>query len=342
MTILDLAERYVDKGYSVVPIAADGSKRPTVQWERWQKERPDRDALSRLFSFATLPGKPLLPRNVGIAVIHGAISGNSEALDFDDPTAYCEFEEACFDGGFADPLSGMVHVQTPCGGRHVYYRCEEPVEGNLKLAYDETGNKIRIETRGEGGYTIAPGSPAACHPTGRRYGKLPGFPSFVDVPTIGADVRDALLYIARSLCKKPKQEIRASTSAAGPRPYGAVRPGDDYNARASQADVLELLTSAGWTVASQSGRVIHLQRPGKTGKGTSATLGHDGDNVLHIFSTNAPPGFETGPNAAFTVYAQIRHMGDFRAAATDLAKQGYGDTRTPAERRRDAMIRGIK
>ena len=60
----------------------------------------------------------------------------------------------------------MYVVQTKSGGYHVYYRCEQ-IEGNMKLANrPATPEEIKatphlkevvlIETRGEGGYVIAP------------------------------------------------------------------------------------------------------------------------------------------------------------------------------------------
>ncbi|RPI29821.1 MAG: hypothetical protein EHM61_00315 [Acidobacteria bacterium] len=54
---------------------------------------------------------------------------------------------------------------------HLYYRADG-VAGNQRLAFrraSEDAAKVLIETRGEGGYVIAPGSPPACHPSGKSY-----------------------------------------------------------------------------------------------------------------------------------------------------------------------------
>jgi hypothetical protein len=54
-------------------------------------------------------------------------------------------------------VARLVIVQTPKGGRHLYYRCAT-IAGNQKLAVS-ADRTVLIETRGEGGYAIIPPSP---------------------------------------------------------------------------------------------------------------------------------------------------------------------------------------
>ena len=150
----------------------------------------------------------------GIGRIGGPISGNLETLDFNRPGIYDEYEYLCDNNGLGDLVRSLPLVQTPKDGRHLYYRCEEPVNGDLKLAYwwkpgTEGVNKARlhhgewvekailIETRGDKGYAVAPGSPLTCHPTGNPYAPLRGM--FTDIPTISAEERRALLSLARMM-----------------------------------------------------------------------------------------------------------------------------------------------
>lgn len=64
----------------------------------------------------------------------------------------------------------------------------------------------------------------------------------------------------------------------------------------------------------------HWCRPGKV-SGTSATLKN---GVFYVFTSNAAP-FEPGEAySPFAVYTLLRHAGDYSAAATALAQQGYG------------------
>src|SRR5262249_37002588 len=85
------------------------------------------------------------------------------------------------------------------------------------------------------------------------------------------------------------------------------------------------------------GEVVYWKRPGKDTRGYSATTGYckgkDGTDLLAVFSTNAHP-FE-GPNGSrpctcygrFAAFALLNHDGDFKAAARELARQGYGTPR---------------
>src|SRR5262249_48369589 len=68
---------------------------------------------------------------------------------------------------------------------------------------------------------------------------------------------------------------------------------------------------------------IRLTRPGKDSD-TSATIGHDGRDVFHIFTSNGPPFVQHANYNKCQVYALLHHNGDSAAAAADLSAQGYG------------------
>jgi hypothetical protein len=88
--------------------------------------------------------------------------------------------------------------------------------------------------------------------------------------------------------------------------------------------VAELLLNHGWKEAGQTGDKQHLTRPGKD-RGISATLFDR--KVLHVFSSNALPFDADKSYAPFGIYTLLEHSGDFSKAASELARQGYGDTR---------------
>lgn len=50
MDILTAAAAWHDAGCSVVPAAADGTKRPAVDWKTYQQERPSQDRLRAWFT----------------------------------------------------------------------------------------------------------------------------------------------------------------------------------------------------------------------------------------------------------------------------------------------------
>lgn len=112
------------------------------------------------------------------------------------------------------------------------------------------------------------------------------------------------------------------TRTAKPAEGGTV--GDDFDRRASWESILEPL---GWHRVGATGDKVYWARPGKT-EGHSATtgfaVGEDGADLLHVFSSNAEP-LEAGKSyGKFRAYALLHHKGDYKAAAKNLARQGYG------------------
>lgn len=155
-TVLDWARRYVAAGVSVFPVRADGSKAPAVAtWTPYRERLPTDDELSDWFRAG----------DRGIAAVCGPVSGGLVVFDFESEAAYAEWLL------HAEPLAAEIDrcplVTTPSGGRHLYLRCPDPPR-NLKLAKDASG-EISIETRGTGGYVVAPGSPDACHEQDKPY-----------------------------------------------------------------------------------------------------------------------------------------------------------------------------
>jgi hypothetical protein len=88
---------------------------------------------------------------------------------------------------------------------HLYYRCET-IAGNMKLAKDENGETL-IETRGEGGYVLAPPSPACCHEDNRPYVQVAG-PELPNIPHISPDQRQVLHETAKSFNQKAKKIVK--------------------------------------------------------------------------------------------------------------------------------------
>jgi hypothetical protein len=215
-------------------------------------------------------------------------------------------------------LEKCAQVRTPSGGLHIYFRhLAGPVPGNQKLARDPN-KKTLIETRGEGGYTIAPGSPASTHPSGEIY--LANFEAFAHIQPLDEETISVMYALAISLDQTPPQDAdpRQSVTSA------TDSPGNNYSQCKTNEQIAQLLQSHGWTITRRrSSGVIELRRPGKTA-GISATVGHDGEGCLHVFSSNAQP-FETGRKYdPFGVYARLEHGGNFSEAARELGRNGYG------------------
>lgn len=314
---LQSARRYLAAGYSVIPVKLDGSKAPAVDWGPFQKRHATEDELAKWF-----------PRDDahGIGLVQGSISGNAEMLEFETAEALAQWEATVRDHGREDLLDRLnLRVRSGGGGIHFYYRCPDGIEGNQKLALfsDKT---VKIETRGEGGQVVACGSPKSVHKSGNPYAKLSG--SFESVPTVTGEERAFLFAMAKSLNEhKPSGKTFTPKGAPAPSSKGSsLRPGDDFNDKATQAEVIALLEAHGWQVAGGRGEVCDMTRPGKsTSDGSSGTVGYCGPNGFYCFTSSAPPFEPETYYDPFGLYCLLEHGGDFAKATKALGEKGYGE-----------------
>jgi hypothetical protein len=315
------ARRYHAAGLSIIPIARDGSKQPIVKWAKYRTTRATEQQLDAWFHHHEPPG---------LAVIGGQVSGGAEFLDF-DVDAFRTFAEwfALVQEESADLAKRLAVNRTPRPGVHVGYRCATTA-GNTELAKRPRPGSdpvVLIETRGEGGYILLPGTPPECHASGQLYEHFRG-PTFDALPLITPQERGLLWKCAAVLDElgAPEEQFVKAQPAEGPRPSDRV--GDDFNARAQWADIL-----TGWVPVRQSERKTFWRRPGKTEPGWSATTGcvsKSGNELFCVFSSNAAPflGAANGKPCTtytkFAAYTLLHHQGDFGAATMALAARGFG------------------
>ena len=263
-------------------------------------------------------------------------------------------------------VAGGYAEMTPSGGVHYYYRTDCAALPNAKLArrpstpeelaahqeaerakLDEIADPelrqrradkidsltpadvphVLIETRGEGGWSIVAPSTGRTHPTGQPWRAIVGTP--LSVPVITGEQREAIHAVASLLDLMPERDVEQATPTHSTADPTRLRPGDDYNARATWD---EILIPHGWQrVAGSPGRPCSWVRPGKSrGDGISATTGRNEHDRLYVFSSSAAP-FETErPYDKLGAYALLEHGGDIAAAVKALAASGYGD-QTPID-----------
>jgi len=254
-----------------------------------------------------------------------------ELLDFDLAGQAFEPWQALVRETAPTLLDRLVIERSPSGGWHVVYRCQSPVSGNQvltqRIEYTSTADMVTIagktykprqdaqgrwyvlltliETRGEGGLFL-------CAPS-QGYELVQG--DFTNLPVLSGEERESLFVAARSLNQYWPSPVNGNESATS----GDNLPGRDFNRR---GDISELLRKHGWTLArTGSNGNLYWRRPGKS-DGWSATLK---DRVFYCFSSNADPFEERKAYSPFAVYALLEHSGDYRAAASALRAQGFGE-----------------
>ncbi|MEK0425536.1 MAG: hypothetical protein RJB11_1627 [Planctomycetota bacterium] len=291
-SLLQSALSYRECGLSVLP-AKRLEKRPDLAgWKAYQTQLPDTDKLREWF---------FDPRDA-ICIVTGQVSGNLEMLDFD--RGGDRFE----DWRLKIPpvlFARLVIETSQSGGKHVIYRCTEPVNGNMKLAmgYRDGAMVTLIETRGEGGLFL-------CAPT-LGYSIQQG--GLTEVPTLTPKERELLLETAWAL----KEYLPAAEVPIDSQFVPENRPGDDFNNR---GDVRALLQKHGWALA-KNGESELWRRPGKS-HGWSASLK---EKSFYVFSANASPLEPNRAYSPFAVYAWLEHNRDFETAARTLRSLGYGN-----------------
>jgi putative DNA primase/helicase len=314
----EIALKALDSGLSPGLPTEDGLKKPDGQWKRYQKTPATREEVIAWYRRG----------RTGNAIFTGY--GNVEALEWDAKgEMFAPFLEAAAALGIGDLVERIrdgYEEESPSGGIHLLYRCET-ISGNTKLAErpaptekDPNARQTLIETRGVGGFLVIAPSNGKVHPSGRAYKLRRG--SLDSIVTITPDEREALWSLARSFDEIPEdpatqaglnpQTARPSATSHGQ----GVSPGDDFEARARLADIIEPF---GWKRVHVSGGVEYWRRPGKD-EGWSATWGKT--KGFRVFTSST--SLEAKSHTLFYVYCRLRHHGDWKSCVKDLVQQGYG------------------
>jgi len=312
---LAVALEWHESGASVAPahMAGDDIKSPAIKWKKNQTERASKEQIIGWFE----------KNGYGLGIVTGEVSSNLEMV---------ELEKRAIDAGLLKVIETLVEKsglgdlwnridsgyceESQSGGLHWFYKISDhQVPGNTKFAVDADG-LVLAESRSEGGFCVV--APSVLESTGKGWTKLRGNPS--SIATITWVERNSIVALFKTLDKSPKAKTviyePTTTTSTG------LRPGDDYDAKKTWPEILNPL---GWKFIYTDGAgTSYWCRPGKD-EGVSATTGYGESDNLYVFSTSTT--FEAEKSySKFAVYAHINHGGDFRAAASDLRNQGYGET----------------
>ena len=349
MTPIDVALAAHDAGICVVRVKTDGSKMPMsvpgwgqldkatgeikAGWKRFQTERPTRQMVESWFANG----------HQGIGYITGAVSGDLVMLELEgravDEGLADQLIDAFDDAGHTellDRLTAGYCETTPSGGIHFLYRLTDGVMlGSIKLAMrpsteaelardSKTTRQTLIETRGEGGFTVAAPSHGTVHPTGKAWTMLGG--SVATIPTLTGAEQAIVLGICKGL-----SSVTPSEPPKPPKPVANKINTGKYTGRvgaswfdavvehlAATTTMAALLEQYGWKHSHANA----YTRPGKT-HGVSATI--NANDRLIVFSTSTPfKAYEgEGPAPSYDhldVIAMYEHGNDRNAAAKRIAK----------------------
>jgi hypothetical protein len=288
MNTLDIALSYAQKGIRVIPIKP-GHKYPGI--EAWQtKATTDVDTIKAWW------GGEYATYGIGIATgrtQHGQVF----VVDVDDREQYRGSDTLHDLEERYGKLPDTVEAITGTGGRHLYFYA--PVE-----IRNDAGSRLGIglDIRGEGGQVLAH---PTLHPNGKRYEWEDGHSPSDRRP---ADAPQWLLTLLTSQPAMVTPKDQSDTFLNDP-----TTPSARYNAQTTWED---LLTKDGWTLAKTDRHgEQHWVRPGKDPRdGTSATIGHNGNDALIVFTSSIPWLPEGGYNR-FGYMAARDHNGNWKQAA---------------------------
>lgn len=259
-----------------------------------------------------------------IAIVCGEVSGNLEIIDIDvkykpgiDALLFKSIQSL-----YPDLYNKLRIHKSPSGGYHILYRIHNhEVPGSVKLAGRKTTHEEQeayiiankksnkeanfIETRGEGGYALAPPSM--------------GYSIHKDspIPTFTWDERNSLI----TLCKSYTEIIKVIPPAKPPRSQEDqydTNPFEDYNRR---IDPYELLTEYGWSEVREDHQFIWFTRPGKD-VGVSASWNKEKE-IFYVFTSSTEFEPEKGYHPA-TILALLKFDGDKKKTYKYLTDNGYG------------------
>ena len=290
-------------------IAVNENKQAIFPWKVYQEQMVTEEELSRQMADN---------RAKGVAIICGSVSGNVEVIDIDTKYETYDLWQAIKDAIPQELFLKLHIVKTRSNGKHLIYKCEA-IEGNQKLAQrlptlqekkDNPSIKSYciIETRGEGGYVVAPPTPGY---TIEQEG----------IHVITYDERESLFEIMRSFNEIFEEQVIEAHQRPSTKDYG-VSPFDDYNRR---GDIVELMERNGWKVVKQNSERIYFLRPGSQSEHSGSW--NIGMGLFSVFSVNTPFLVQKGYKLS-AVFSILETSGDFKLAARKLLDMGFGEKKT--------------
>ena len=292
MITINRALKLLQYGFSVMPVKKN--RTPLIKWTNLQTKKLSSDELKKLNGDH-----------------FGMITGfdNLECIDVDLKVLKTLEEQNKFWNEYIQLLREQIDefddkfviAKTAHAGYHIIYKCEK-IDGNKKIAVLKGMKEAIIESRGVGGYIYI-------------YDRYINDNKYEDVRTITKEDRAILWEISKLYNYEGlfDENIKKNESA-----QDSLTPWDDYNSKHTVYDVIGL----DFKIVKRLRDKTLIKRNG----GESAHSGYvyNDTGLLYLFSTATIYPHETGLSP-FGTYAWKYHRGDYKYAASDLYKKGYGD-----------------
>jgi len=304
MTVLEHALRYAANQIRIIPIRPGGKSPGIKNWTTLATSNPD-----TIRNWYEGPYK-----DWGVGIVTGR-AGDRQffVLDVDEHDPQQSGSETLRDlEQEYEPLPDTITVLTPTGGKHLYFSCTTPI-------YNEAGKRLGpgLDIRGDGGQVLAP---PTIHPNGKPYTyeheHAPGEIKLAEAPT----------WLIHRLTSQPKKDA----TRIQPDDVFLTDPNSPSSRYNNTTNWHDTLTTDGWThVYNGDDGTQYWRRPGKT-EGISASVNHNGNDALIVFTTNAP--IPEGGYSRFGYYAEKHHNGSWKQAADTYTKTSPTPTKqTPDE-----------
>lgn len=292
---IERLNRLLDSNLSIIPIG--DNKKPTIAWKQYQTEKITKDLLIDNYQSAK-----------GFGIITGY--NNLEVIDIDCKVLSSLKEQNDFWNEFLSFLKDniddfdkkFVIYKTINKGYHIIYRCKT-ITNNKKIAKLKDHHEALIESRGIGGYVFI-------------YDNQISELSYTDIQEIEEQDREILWDICKTY-NYNETELKPSDKEVKDYKEQELTTWDDFNNKTS---IFDIISNDFEIVRNINDRYI-IKRNGSNSIHSGYVYKNSGCMFLFSTGTIYPNEKLISP---FAAYAIKNHNGDFKAAASDLYKKGFG------------------
>ena len=296
MITLERARQLIDHNLSLIPIG--DKKTPWIKWKEYQTSVVSKDTFETYYKDA---------RTLGIGICTGY--DNLEVIDVDLKVLHSLKEQQDFWNEYLSFLQDnidsfdekFVIYKTINNGYHILYRCNK-IEGNKKIAKLKDQQEAIIETRGIGGYVFV-------------YENQISKNSYTEIQEISELDREVLLEVSKTYNYSEEKISHEPLNKEYDK--SDLKPWVDYNNKVTIFDII----GNDFEIVRQLKDKYIIKRHGAQSAHSGYVYKNSGCMFLFTTATCYPNEKLISPFAAYT-YKNFN--GDFKLAASDIYKKGYG------------------